>query len=71
MRTFLDAEIMATALRTALDRQRVEISHTQAFEIVAAEFGFSRLHARLGTSLRREFPSLCAGVQRRAGPSSE
>jgi len=51
MRTFLDAEIMATALRTALDRQRVEISHTQALEIVAAEFGcagWNELAAAIG-----------------------
>lgn len=39
MRTFLDAKLMAKALRTALDRQKIEISHGQALEIVAAEFG--------------------------------
>ncbi len=51
MRTFLDAEIMAKALRTALDRQKIAISHSQALEIVAAEFGCASWHeltARIG-----------------------
>ncbi len=40
MRTFLDAKTMAKALRTALGQQRVTISHSQALELVAMEFGF-------------------------------
>ena len=40
MRTFLDAKLMAKALRTALERQAVSVSHSQALELVAIEFGF-------------------------------
>jgi hypothetical protein len=50
MRTFLDARIMATALRTALDAQKIEISPGRALEIVATEFGcdsWSELAARI------------------------
>jgi len=39
MRTFLDAKVMAKALKTALERQQIAISHSQALEIVATEFG--------------------------------
>ncbi|MEQ4208465.1 glyoxalase superfamily protein [Actinopolymorpha sp. B9G3] len=41
MRTFRDAKAMAKALRTeALDRQQVDLSHSEALEIVARQFGF-------------------------------
>jgi hypothetical protein len=53
MRTFLDAKVMAKALKTALAGQQVSISHSQALEIVAAEFGFENwnvLSAKIGES---------------------
>src|SRR5271163_4219210 len=53
MRTFLDAKVMAKALKTALEGQQVSISHSQALEIVAAEFGFENwnvLSAKIGES---------------------
>lgn len=53
MRTFLDAKVMAKALKTALAGQQVAISHSQALEIVAAEFGFENwnvLSAKIGES---------------------
>ena len=51
MRTFLDAKVMAKALKTALERQQVALSHGQALEIVAAQFGFDNwnvLAAKIG-----------------------
>ena len=51
MRTFLDAKVMAKALKTALERNQIAISHSQALEIVAAEFGcesWNVLAARIG-----------------------
>jgi hypothetical protein len=38
MRTFRDAELMARALRAALEQQQIEISHGQALEAVAPQF---------------------------------
>ena len=51
MRTFLDAKVMAKALKTALAGQQISISHSQALEVVAAEFGFENwnvLSAKIG-----------------------
>jgi hypothetical protein len=51
MRTFLDAKVMAKALRTALKRQQIAISHGEALEILATEFGcesWNVLAARIG-----------------------
>lgn len=39
MRDFRDAKAMAKALREALATQKTEITHTQALEIVARQFG--------------------------------
>ncbi|HMD03984.1 MAG TPA: glyoxalase superfamily protein, partial [Candidatus Binatus sp.] len=53
MRTFLDAKVMAKALKIALAGQQVSISHSQALELVAAEFGFENwnaLSAKIGES---------------------
>lgn len=53
MRTYLDAKVMAKALKTALERQQVDISHSQALEIVASEFGcesWNVLAAKIGDS---------------------
>jgi len=55
MRTFLDAKVMAKALKTALERQQVALSHSQALEIVAAQFGcesWNVLVAKIGDSAR-------------------
>jgi hypothetical protein len=41
MRTFRDAKAMAKALREALAGKQIDISHSEALEIVAAEFGFA------------------------------
>ncbi len=40
MRTFLDAKAMAKAMRETLAASDVTISHSQALEIVARQFGF-------------------------------
>ena len=53
MRTFFDAKVMARALKMALESRQVSISHSQALEIVAAEFGFESwnvLSAKMGES---------------------
>jgi hypothetical protein len=53
MRTFLDAKVMAKALKKALEEQQVGISHSQALEIVASEFGcesWNVLAAKIGDS---------------------
>ena len=39
MRTFVDATVRAKTLASALERQQIAISHSQALEIVAAQFG--------------------------------
>lgn len=39
MRTFKDAKAMASAMRTALSAKNLEISHSEALEIVARQFG--------------------------------
>jgi uncharacterized glyoxalase superfamily protein PhnB len=56
MRTFLDAKVMAKALETALGKRQVEISHSQALEIVAAQFGcenWNVLAAKIGDGSRQ------------------
>lgn len=40
MRTFRDAKAMAKAMREALAAGSVEVSHSEALEIVARQFGF-------------------------------
>ncbi|TWF53045.1 glyoxalase superfamily protein [Neorhizobium alkalisoli] len=40
MRDFRDAKAMAKALREAMAEKQVEISHAQALELVAAQFGY-------------------------------
>ncbi|MEX0956786.1 MAG: glyoxalase superfamily protein [Rhizobiaceae bacterium] len=40
MRNARDAKRMAKAIREALDEKQIDISHTQALEIVARQFGF-------------------------------
>jgi hypothetical protein len=39
MRTFLDAKTMAKAMREALDAKGLAVSHSEALEIVARQFG--------------------------------
>lgn len=41
MRSFLDAKAMAKAMRSALAARGVDITHSQALEIVAGQFGFA------------------------------
>jgi len=41
MHSFLDSKLMAKALRTALAERRVDISHSDALELVARQFGFA------------------------------
>jgi hypothetical protein len=38
MRTYLDAKLMARALRSALEQQHIAISHSQALGVVGAQF---------------------------------
>ncbi|MEQ8701309.1 MAG: glyoxalase superfamily protein [Bauldia litoralis] len=40
MRSFLDAKAMARSLRAAMARRQVDLTHAEALEIVAAQFGF-------------------------------
>jgi hypothetical protein len=40
MHTFLDAKLMAKALRTALAGRRIDITHSDSLELVARQFGF-------------------------------
>ena len=56
MRNHLDAKVMAKALKSRLERQDIDISHSQALEIVAAQFGFDNwniLAAKIEKSGRR------------------
>jgi hypothetical protein len=39
MRTFRDAKVMAKAMRVALAEKNIEITHSEALEIVARQFG--------------------------------
>lgn len=41
MHTFLDSKLMAKALRTALAERQVDITHSDALELVARQFGFA------------------------------
>jgi len=41
MHTFLDSKLLAKALRTALGERQVDISHSDALELVARQFGFA------------------------------
>ncbi|MCB8820337.1 glyoxalase superfamily protein [Microvirga rosea] len=53
MRTFHDAKVMATALRTALKDRQCPITHSEALEIVAKQFGLENwnvLAARIDAS---------------------
>jgi catechol 2,3-dioxygenase-like lactoylglutathione lyase family enzyme len=58
MRTFRDAKAMAKALRTeAHERHQVELSHSEALEIVARQFGFDNwnvLSARIMSESGKE-----------------
>lgn len=57
MRTFLDAKAMAKAMREALADKNIEISHSEALEIVARQFGLETwniLSARIERGQGRE-----------------
>jgi hypothetical protein len=57
MRTFVDAKVMAAALESALEKRQIEISHSQALEIVAAQFGcenWNVLAAKISDRPRKE-----------------
>ena len=66
MRNHLDAKVMAKALKSRLERQDIDISHSQALEIVAAQFGFDNWNilaakieksgSRAGVGFRRVTP---------------
>ncbi len=52
MRTFRDAKAMAKAMREALATRQIELSHSEALEVVARQFGLDNwniLSARIGT----------------------
>jgi Glyoxalase superfamily protein len=40
MRDFRDAKVMARALRDALNAKEIEITHTEALELIAKAFGY-------------------------------
>lgn len=51
MRDFTDSKLMAKSLRAAMDRRGVALTHAEALEIVAAQFGlddWNVLSARIG-----------------------
>ena len=41
MRDFRDAKLMAKSLRDELARHKIDLSHSQALELVAAQFGYN------------------------------
>lgn len=56
MRTYFDAKAMAKAMRSALAARGVDLPHSQALEIVAAQFGFANwniLAAKIGAEQDR------------------
>lgn len=56
MRTYLDAKAMGKAMRSALAVRGVDLPHSQALEIVAAQFGFANwniLAAKIGAEQDR------------------
>jgi hypothetical protein len=44
MRDFRDAKVMARALRDALKAKAIEITHTEALELIAKAFGYENWH---------------------------
>ena len=57
MRTFVDAKVMANILESALELRQIAISHSQALEIVATQFGckdWNVLAAKIGESRKPE-----------------
>jgi hypothetical protein len=51
MRSYLDAKLMAKSLRVILAREKVDITHSQALEITAEQFGlkgWNELAAKIG-----------------------
>ena len=41
MRSFIDAKAMAKTLRSTLESRQVNITHAEALEIIAMQFGFA------------------------------
>ncbi|KAA9001699.1 hypothetical protein FJU30_05235 [Affinibrenneria salicis] len=59
MRTYLDAKLMAKALRQALAARSVTLTHSECLEIVARQFGFAEwnmLAARIDTASTDNLP---------------
>lgn len=56
MRTYLDAKAMAKAMREALAARNLEISHSEALEIVARQFGFETWNILSATIGRENTP---------------
>jgi hypothetical protein len=57
MRDFRDAKLMAKKLREALEERKVELTHSQALELVAHQFGYDSwnvLAARIDAAKPRE-----------------
>jgi hypothetical protein len=57
MRDFRDAKLMARSLREALAEQSIDISHSKALELVAAQFGYDDwnvLAAKIGAGVPSE-----------------
>lgn len=51
MRSYLDAKLMAKSLRAGLAREKIDITHSQALEIVSEQFGlkdWNELAAKIG-----------------------
>lgn len=61
MRTYLDAKAMAKAMREALSENQIDISHSQALEIVARQFGVATwnvLSARIDAPEPKQQPAI-------------
>ncbi|KKX33384.1 glyoxalase superfamily protein [Rhizobium sp. LC145] len=57
MQSFLDAKTMARALRQSMSERKVELSHSEALDIVARQFGvadWNVLAAKIGTVARKD-----------------
>jgi hypothetical protein len=64
MRDFRDAKIMARALRDALKAKTVEITHTEALELIAKAFGYDNWNI-LSAKIEAAEPATSDGVATR------
>jgi hypothetical protein len=58
MRTYLNAKAMATVLRSTLSRASIPLTHAQALEAVAVQFGFTDWNT-LAAKIKAEEDATC------------